>query len=119
MVGRRFAQDPSQVVQWRLVHRSDHVTVLESRVPCSACLREALVRVLAGRRILLLAKRNAAVHRLCGCEHLCGSVLSACRCVLLDSRWNGVVPIGQSVNAVGQQEALVEESAQPTLLRLK
>ena len=97
----------------------DNLAVLQSRVACSARLTEALVRVLAGRRILVLTKRNASVPRFCGCEHPCGSVLSACRRVMHHYRWNGVVPIGQSVNAVGQQEALVVESAQPTLLRLK
>ena len=97
---------------------SDHLTILQSRVACSTRLTEALIWVLTGRRILLLAKRNASVPRFCGCEHPCGSVLSACRRVLHHSRWNGVVPIGQSVNAVGQQEALVVESAQPSLLQL-
>ena len=97
----------------------DYVIVLQSRVACSSRLTEALVWVLAGRRILLLAKRNASVPRLCGWEHQCGSFLSGCRRVMHHSGWNGVVPLGQSVNAVTQQEALVVESAQPTLLRLK
>ena len=97
----------------------DHGILLQTRVASSSRLSEALVPVLTGRCKLLLAKGNRSVPRLRGCQHPCGSFLWACRSVMLHSRWNGAVPIGQCVNAVGQQEALVVESAQPTLLRRK
>ena len=45
-----------------------------------------------------------------------GSLLSVCNRVLHHLGWHCVLPVCECVNRVGQQESLVVERAQPTLL---